>query len=119
MAENDHPKVFISYSWTSEAYKERVLKLAERLVNDGVDVIFDRWNLRPGQDMYAFMEQSIRDAEKVLILCEEGYAKKADNRTGGVGTETQIITPDVYGEYKQEKFIPIIMEIPKAVPSYL
>ena len=119
MAENDHPKVFISYSWTSEAYKERVLKLAERLVNDGVDVIFDRWDLRPGQDMYAFMEQSIRDAEKVLILCEEGYAKKADNRTGGVGTETQIITPDVYGEYKQEKFIPIIMEIPKAVPSYL
>ncbi len=119
MAENDHPKVFISYSWTSEAYKDRVLKLAERLVNDGVDVIFDRWDLRPGQDMYAFMEQSIREAEKVLILCEEGYAQKADNRTGGVGTETQIITPDVYGKYKQEKFIPIVMEMPKAVPSYL
>ena len=119
MAENDHPKVFISYSWTSEAYKDRVLKLAERLVNDGVDVIFDRWDLRPGQDMYAFMEQSIRDAEKVLILCEEGYAQKADNRTGGVGTETQIITPDVYGKHRQEKFIPIVMEIPKAVPSYL
>ena len=119
MAENDHPKVFISYSWTSEAYKDRVLKLAERLVNDGVDVILDRWDLRPGQDMYAFMEQSIRDAEKVLILCEEGYAKKADNRTGGVGIETQIITTDVYGKYKQEKFIPIVMEIPKAVPSYL
>lgn len=51
MAENDHPKVFISYSWTSKAYEERVLKLVERLMNDGVDVIFDRWDLRPGQDM--------------------------------------------------------------------
>ena len=119
MAANGHPKVFISYSWTSEAYKERVLKLAEQLVNDGVDVIIDRWDLRPGQDMYAFMEQSIKEAEKVLILCEKGYTEKADNRTGGVGTETEIITPDVYGKHKQEKFIPVIMETPKAVPSYL
>ena len=49
MAANGHPKVFISYSWTSEAYKERVLKLAERLMDNGVDVILDQWDLSPGK----------------------------------------------------------------------
>ena len=114
-----HPKVFISYSWTNKEYMNRVLNLAIRLRAAGVDVILDQWDLRPGYDMYAFMEQSIHDADKVLILCDKGYAEKADNRSGGVGAETMIITPDVYGKYKQEKFIPVIMETPKAVPSYL
>ena len=114
-----HPKVFISYSWTNEDYKNRVLNLATRLRDNGVDIILDQWDLRPGHDMYAFMEQSIRDADKVLILCDKGYAEKADHRSGGVGAETMIITPDVYGKHKQEKFIPVIMETPKAVPSYL
>ena len=114
-----HPKVFISYNWTTEEYKNRVLNLATRLRNNGVDVILDQWDLKPGHDKYAFIEQSIRDADKVLILCDKSYTKKADNRSGGVGAETQIITPDVYGKHKQEKFIPVIMETPKAVPSYL
>lgn len=58
------------------------------------------------------MEQSVTDPAitKVLIILDKGYAKKADNRTGGVGTETQIISPSVYAEVRQEKFIPIVYE---------
>ena len=119
MAANGHPKVFISYSWTSEAYKERVLKLAERLMDNGVDVILDQWDLSPGEDMYAFMEQSIHEAEKVLILCEKGYAEKANSRTGGVGTETMIITPEVLKKHRQKKYIPVVMDSSVEVPSYL
>ena len=119
MAENGHPKVFISYSWTSETYKERVLKLAERLMDSGVDVILDQWDLSPGEDMYAFMEQSIHEADKVLILCEKGYADKANNRTGGVGTETMIITPEVLKKHSQKKYIPVVMDNSVEVPSYL
>ncbi len=114
-----YPKVFISYSWTSEEYKRRVLDLAIRLRNDGVDVILDQWELRPGHNIYAFMEQSLKDSDKVLILCDKEYASKADNRSRGVGAETQIITPDVYGKYRQEKFIPVIVEKSAVVPSYL
>lgn len=119
VAANVHPKVFISYSWTSEEYKNRVLNLAVRLRQNGVDVILDQWDLRPGHDMYAFMEQSIHDADKVLILCDKGYTEMADNRSGRVGAETQIITPEVYGKHNQETFIPVIMETPEAVPAYL
>lgn len=114
MSSSDYkpPKVFISYSWTSDEYADWVKKLAEKLRDSGVDVVLDRWRLRPGQDKYAFMEQMVTDPEirKVLILCDKRYAERADHREGGVGTESTIISQEVYNEVDQEKFIPVITE---------
>ena len=114
-----NPRVFISYSWSSEKYKSMVLRLAENLRHDGVNVIVESWDLKSGYDKYYFMEHSVEIADKVLILCDLGYVEKANNRTGGVGDETSIITPDVYGNNKQEKFIPVLMEGKDVVPRYL
>jgi hypothetical protein len=119
------PKVFISYSWASQEYGERVVALAEQLTADGVHVLFDRWDLREGQDKHVFMEKAVTDptVRRVLVLCDPTYAAKADGRQGGVGTETLIISPEVYREASQEKFVPVIMESDEAgrvvVPKYL
>ena len=103
------PKTFISYAWGSD---DLVLELAQRLVSDGVDVVLDKWELKEGQDKYAFMERCVNDPEitKVLIVCDKAYAQKANERSGGVGDETVIISSEIYGNMKQEKFIPIIAE---------
>lgn len=108
----EHPRVFISYSWTSEEYQHRVVELANRLVGDGVDVAIDVWDLKLGHDEYAFMERCVTDdtIDKVLILCDKKYAQKANAHRGGVGTETAVITPEVYGSVQQEKYIPVVME---------
>lgn len=122
MQEDQTPKVFISYSWTSE---KLVVPLAERLVSHGIDVVLDKWDLKEGQDKYAFMERSVNDSEitKVLIVCDKAYADKANNRTGGVGDETVIISQKVYNNVKQEKFIPVIAERDEKgepyVPTYI
>lgn len=115
---NEHPKVFISYSHSSDEYVDFVTRLAEKLVLDGTDVVFDRWDLKYGQDLQFFMEQSSR-TDKVLILCDKKYTEKANNREGGVGTETQIMTPEIYGKADQNKFIPVIMESWDYRPVYL
>lgn len=115
----DRPKVFISYSWKSEEYKDVVLQLARRLRSNGVDVILDRWHLRAGHDMYDFMERSIREADKVLVLCEQSYVEKANARAGGAGTETRIISPALYPDSRQEKVIPVFMESHRVVPDFL
>lgn len=106
------PQVFISYSWTTEEFKSKVKELAEKLVHDGVDVKLDIWDLKDGHDKYAFMEQCVTNPniDRVLIICDKGYAMKADKRQGGVGDETAIISAEVYQHEKQEKFIPVIME---------
>lgn len=106
------PKIFISYSWTTPKHEDWVINLAERLVSDGIDVVIDKWNLKEGQDKFDFMETMVKSTEiqKVLIILDKKYSEKAELRTGGVGTETQIISPKIYGDVSQEKFIPIVAE---------
>ena len=121
----EHPKVFISYAWGSEDYRLKVRSFATDLIENGIDVLLDQWSLKEGNDTYAFMEQSVTDPTitNVLILLDPVYEKKANGRDGGVGTETQIISPEIYNKVKQEKFLPIIFErgvngeVPK--PQYL
>ncbi|OAI41014.1 hypothetical protein AYO40_00610 [Planctomycetaceae bacterium SCGC AG-212-D15] len=112
MSDLPTPKVFISYSWTSDAHVAWVVVLAEKLVADGVDVVLDQWDLKEGHDKYVFMEQMVTDGtvNRVLAICDKRYAAKADGREGGVGTESQIISKDIYDKVKQEKFIPLLRE---------
>lgn len=104
-----NPKVFISYSWTTPEHEEWVVDLGRRLREDGIDVILDKWDLKEGQDTHFFMESMVA-SDRVLVICDSGYKEKANQRSGGVGTEAQIITPEVYSDVKQQKFIPIVSE---------
>ena len=114
-------KVFISYAWTNPEHEKWVDDLATRLENQGLDVKYDKWDLKVGQDKYAFMESMVHDdsINKVLLICDKGYKDKADNRSGGVGTETQIITSEIYNKVKQEKFIPVVAEVGEEFDSYV
>lgn len=118
-------KVFISYSWTPDSNKEWVKQLAQRLEQDGVYVVIDFKDLKLGHDKYAFMERTVNDdtIKKVLIICNREYKEKADGRTGGVGDESAIITSQIYGNVRQEKFIPVVNEYDENgkpfLPSYL
>ena len=107
------PKAFISYSWTSPGYQKQVLAWAEQLVADGVEVVLDLWDLKEGQDKYAFMERMVTDetVTHVLVLTDAAYARKADLRKAGVGTESQIISKEVYESVDQQKFIPVVCEV--------
>lgn len=106
------PKVFISYSWTSDDHVEWVVALGERLMNDGIDVVLDQWSLQDGQDLNDFMEQMVKDPgiKRVIIISDAKYTSKADDRKGGVGTETQIISQEVYDSVDQTKFVPVLRE---------
>lgn len=115
---DDNPKIFISYSWSGSKHQEFVLNLAERLMSDGVHVLLDIWDLKEGHDKYEFMEKMVTDLEvsKVLVISDKKYANKADSRAGGVGTESQIISNEIYTKVKQEKFIPIVTEYEDGKP---
>lgn len=106
------PKLFISYSWSDPEHEQLVIDLATELRESGVDVILDKWDLKEGHDAVAFMEQMVTNPEikKVAIVCDEKYASKADDRAGGVGTETQIISRNVYENQAQEKFVAIVSQ---------
>lgn len=114
-------KLFISYSWSNPQHEQWVIDLATSLRESGVDVILDKWDLKEGHDAYAFMEKMVNDPEieKVAIVCDEVYSAKADGRAGGVGTETQIISKEVYDNQQQDKFVVVVSEKDEQGRAYL
>lgn len=57
--------------------------------------------------------------KKVLLVCDKTYVEKADGRSGGVGTETQIITGEIYASQAQDKFVAIVTERDNQGKAYL
>jgi hypothetical protein len=108
----DNPKLFISYCWTNSAHENWVIDLAKELVENGIDVILDKWDLKEGNDAVVFMEKMVSDPniKKVLIISDRQYVIKANERKGGVGTESQIISSEVYEKTDQNKFVVAITE---------
>ena len=78
------PTAFISYSWDSDAHKDWVRTLAERLRSQGVRAILDQWELNAGGDRTHFMESNITASDFVIIICTPTYATKGNKRDGGV-----------------------------------
>ncbi|MBN4078547.1 TIR domain-containing protein [Gammaproteobacteria bacterium AH-315-C21] len=115
------PKLFISYSWSDATHEQWVVDLATELRESGVDVILDKWDLKEGHDAVAFMEKMVTDPEikKVAIITDEVYAAKADGRAGGVGTETQIISKEVYENQEQDKFVAVVSQNDEHGKPYL
>ncbi len=115
------PKLFVSYSWSGPDHEAWVLRLATDLRESGVDVTIDKWDLKEGHDAHAFMEKMVTDPEikKVILICDKAYVDKTDERTGGVGTEAQIISPEIYKKQDQDKFVAIVTERDEHGKPYL
>jgi hypothetical protein len=94
---------------------------AEQLISDGIDVILDIFDLKEGSDKFVFMERMVTDptVTHVLIISDKTYFEKADTRKAGVGTESQIISKEVYEKVDQSKFIPIVCEFSDDGNPYL
>lgn len=106
------PTVFVSYSWSPPSNQQRVFRLIDQLEYDGFKVIYDKKDLLPGQDMNFFMESSL-SSEKinaVIIVCNSDYARKANERQGGVGYESELILNEIRNNPLQSKYIPVVLE---------
>ena len=53
------------------------------------------------------------------MICNRAYVEKADGRSGGVGTETQIISPEIYEKQEQNKFVAVLAERDEDGKPYL
>lgn len=104
------PRVFISYSWESEAQLRWVEDFANQLREDGVNVWLDRWLIRPGAQLTKFMETAVRESDFVLAICTPAYKSSFDMRVGGVGYEGDILTSELLADRSEFKFIPVLRE---------
>ena len=80
LRESTPPKVFISYSHDSQEHEDRVLALANRLRADGVDALIDQYNPTPPEGWPMWMEDQIRNANFVILICTEIYLRRAERQ---------------------------------------
>lgn len=104
-----HPTVFISYSWDDESHKNWVLNLANILRDNGINVLLDVYELRIGTNLTYFIENAIKNSDRIIIVFTPAYRLKADKREGGVGYEYSIINSSLYKDItSNEKVIPLL-----------
>lgn len=104
------PKVFISYSHDDQAHKKWVLELAQRLRNSGIDAILDQFRVGLGDDLGSFMERSVSESDRIIMVCTDTYVTKANNGLGGVGYEKMIMTAEYMSQIDNKKVIPLIRQ---------
>jgi len=113
--------LFISYGHEGPAHVEWVETLARQLQRDGFGVVLDRWHCGPGEPLPQFMETSIRTCDFVLVICTPAYKAQSDQRSGGIGYESNVMTAEVLVDRKMRKFIPVLRigSWADAAPSWL
>jgi len=115
MTESGRIRVFISYSHDSRDHKDRVLELADRLCDGGLDCQLDQYEAAPPEGWPRWMTNQVEEADFVLVVCTENYNArfrgKAPKGTGlGGKWEGAVITQELYdAEANNVKFVPVLM----------
>jgi hypothetical protein len=110
-------RVFISYSHDSIEHARRVLELAERLRQDGVDAQLDQYVAgTPTEGWPRWMLDRLDWADFILSVCTETYYRRfrGHEKAGqgkGVDFEGNLITLVIYhAKSRTERFVPVLFE---------
>jgi hypothetical protein len=117
-------KVFISYSHDTVEHRDRILGLSERLRQDGIETLLDRYlNGSPVQGWPRWMLDQLDAADAVLVVCSEPYYLRFrgyEQGSGGRGADWEgaLITQEIYDDRSRTlKFVPVFMTA--AVPAWV
>lgn len=108
------PKVFISYTHDSQAHKDNVLTLSDRLRSEGVDSHIDQYEVSPPEGWPTWMRRQIMDADLVLVVCTDTYRRRYEGREvagKGLGAKWEggFISQELYeSQGRNSKFIPVV-----------
>lgn len=118
----DKIKVFVSYSWDGQEHREWVKKLVDSLEEiEEITTVWDGYDLDSLIDKNFFMENATHDADFVVAITTCPYKAKADERKGGVGIETFLMSAVHWTgmlKDKRSKIIAVQREL-NSTPRYL
>lgn len=78
-------RTFITYAQENQAFKNKVLALADRLRSDGVDTRIDQYETHPARGWSKWMEDQFAEADKIIVVPSKTYLERY-NQDSGVGS---------------------------------
>jgi hypothetical protein len=91
-------QVFVSYSWDTKEHEEKVFDFVNHLrTPGGFDAHMDKGlsQQETAINFVKMMYKAMHHFPKIVVILSEGYKKKADGFTGGVGTEYELMINDI------------------------
>jgi hypothetical protein len=79
-SQSKHPKVFISFSHDSTEHQDKVLLLANRLRQDGIDALVDQYAHAPPMGWPMWPDREIRKADFILLVCTATYLQRVEGQ---------------------------------------
>ncbi len=94
---NEPVSVFVSYSWDGKDHEQKVMEFTDHLRKKGFKAQLDKMisQEETAINFKKMMFNSIHSHEKIVVVLSEGYKKKADSFTGGVGDEYELLISDI------------------------
>jgi hypothetical protein len=109
-------RLFISYSHDSRQHEDRVLALADRLREDGIDAVVDQYSPAPPEGWPMWMDREVQKADFVAMVCTETYLRRVEGREEpgkgrGVLWEAKLIYNLSYeADTAVQRLVPILLE---------
>jgi hypothetical protein len=110
------PKVFVSYSHDSDAHRDRVLALADRLRAEGIDARLDRYVENPSEGWPGWMQRQLVECDFGVLVCTPTYRRRFDREDAeeagkGAKWEGMIAQQLLYEAHaKNDKLVPVLFE---------
>jgi hypothetical protein len=108
-------RVFLSYAWDDNTYRDLVKSFAVRLREDGIDARLDAWHL-DGLTIPEFMSREVRHANYTLVLCSPAYQRKVHamedgEKIAGSGWEHMLLTNAIWTDViDRSKVVPLLFK---------
>lgn len=109
-------RVFLCYSHDSPGHRERVLLLADRLRQEGIDAWLDRYETHPAQGWPRWIQDEIERARFVVLVCTPTFRRRFEGKEKpesgqGVTWEGLLASQILYeAGARNERFVPIILD---------
>jgi tetratricopeptide (TPR) repeat protein len=115
MQSGARPRIFVSYSHDSEEHIARVVGLAERLTAAGCECALDLYESHPPEGWPQWMDRQLDEADFVLVVCTEGYYRKAKGDGprvgGGVRFESVLIVQELHDDgMRSAELVPVLFD---------
>jgi hypothetical protein len=109
-------RVFISYSHESDQHDVWVDQLCERLISDQIDAVLDRRvfkELKEGRHvpeplLNEYMNQGVKDADRILAVFTPTYKLKAEDPARGVYKEQVLLMSELKADPRLKRYLGIL-----------
>jgi len=111
-----NPTVFISYSHDSPEHADHILKLSNRLREEGIDSTIDQYEESPPEGWPKWMDRQIENSDFILVVCTEIYYKRVmgteeEGKGQGVRWESTLTYQHLYDAGGENtRFIPVLFQ---------